>query len=163
LEIVKFAFDTGYNVSRINMGLDRAKKRVVGLEVSPFWGANREFYRRLKERYKGRISYCKPELIGHKWKGSAWKLQVVVADRPGMVVRILTALALLGQKVLSVAIGDREKESKFLRELDLAEIDLIFQKGSKKCKFDLRAVMAELASSPGVYAVRPCGEITAAR
>lgn len=161
LGVVKFVFDSGYNVSEIKMGLDDRKRRVVGLKVSPFRGADPDFHKALEKKYRRRVKYSEPELRDHKLKAPASRLRVIVADRPGMVVRILTALVLLGQNVLNVTIDSEDKAREFgltevkLREFDLTEVKLVFRQAARKCKFDLRAVMAELASSPGVYSVIP--------
>jgi hypothetical protein len=173
LEVVEAVFYAGYNVLKLKMGQETrtSDTRVIYMQVEAYLSAppKDELIEILceKHRYDARpIGKPPTKLRRHVSEGQKWKLTTIVAHRPGMLARVLTALALNHMRVLSITLEPYESTSGGPRKrvrltFDKAPTDKTKRKKDQDppypedSQFALDFIAAELASLPGFYAVTP--------
>jgi hypothetical protein len=193
LDVAEAVFYAGYNVLHVLMGRERegSETRVMYVEVEPYLNGPpvetllADLY--YKHRYEVELHEGMPEQpLPHLCTEPAWRLEAHVADRPGMLARVLTALALIERRILNITIEhvpSNEGSSAGARN----EVTIIFYQPAQLDRNDKRKsfrnqsrdsdlpdselylatdfVAAELTSIPGFYSVTqvqrcewpPCG------
>lgn len=181
LEVAEAVFYAGFNVRTILMGRESkdSETRVMYLRVAPYLDKRpiKTLLADLCYKHRYEVSLFKgtpkkPE--PHRCLEPRWNLVAHVADRPGMLARVLTALALIKMRILNITIeqvtrkkgtsaGARNKVTLiFYRPLDSNCDDKPMQFQNKRKDPDLPEsephlaldfIAAELTSIPGFYSV----------
>lgn len=141
------------------------------MRVIPFLQADDNLVGILKAKHDYKARLCRrepPRLTANSSDEQMWRLTTVVANRPGMLVRVLTALALYRMRLLDVKIGAGGSSKGAAKGL-LAKIKLTFERGRADLDYakdfgslimndaqvTLDLIAAELTSLPGFYSVTP--------
>jgi hypothetical protein len=147
--------------------------RVMNMVVEPYLHAGSGLIKILRDIYHCRVRSCKRDDVDkvhpHSERGPLGQLEIIVADRPGMLARALAALALLEMQVLDIDQGDVDP-SKGPGRGPRNHIRVVFKKSKKSglrkgvtidkdfryprdSRFALDFIAADLASQPGFYSV----------
>lgn len=172
LHVVRSIFYEGYNVKKIYLGQRKDGARVMQVDVAPYLHAGSDLIGRLQNEY-----HCPVEIAGNSEplrplspSNQKWALDIIVADRPGMLARAFAALALRDMQVLDIQIGDVdsstgpgcgprheirvifEKSDKvIIPKVDPRKDDFRFPKHGR---FVFDFIAADLSSQPGFYSVK---------
>jgi hypothetical protein len=173
LHVVKAIFYEGYNVRMLRLGLRSDGVRVMNLVVAPYLHAGKGLIKILRDIYHCRVRSCKRHDVNkvepHSERGPLGELEIIVADRPGMLARALAALALLEMQVLDIHQRDVDPSKGPGRGLR-NHVRIVFKKSKnsgvrkgvtihkdfrypKDSQFALDFIAADLASQPGFYSV----------
>ena len=168
--IVKAIFYEGYNVRKLRLGMEKNGDRVIYMKVAPYLHAGKDLITNLTQKY----SYI-VEPVGKKFpalrplpsQGQRWRLDILVADRPGMLARALVPLAHFDMQVLDIRIGIKKSkmgvrgphnriQATFKRSKIGQRKGEVIDKGLQRPKnpqFALDFIAADLTSQPGFYSV----------
>jgi hypothetical protein len=173
LHVVKAIFYEGYNVRMIRLGLRSDGVRVMNMVVAPYLHAGKGLIEILRDIYHCRVRSCERDDVNkvdpHSERGPLGQLEIIVADRPGMLARALAALALLEMQVLDIQQCDVDP-SKGPGRGPRNHVRVVFKKSKKSgvrkgvtidkdfryprdSQFALDFIAADLASQPGFYSV----------
>jgi hypothetical protein len=170
LEVVECVFNAGYNVLDINMGQETTNTRSLYMFVAPYLNVrvNQTVVEALDECHVlAEVCESPPKSLQPLTaNGPVWHLQTIVANRPGMLARVLTALALIHMRVLNIkfmpgqstAVTDNRSHIDLWFEHDsnypvgFADPDLPYPDDTQ---FLLDCIAAELTLLPGFYSVSP--------
>lgn len=172
LHVVKSIFYEGYNVRTLCLRKKSNGDRVMYARVVPYLHAGNALVENLRNIYYCQVRPCEkiPEALqSHSRRGLAWRLEIIVADRPGMLARALAALALQDMQVIDMQIEDVER-TKGPGHGPRNHISVIFKKSGQRrpslsprtekdfsypqdYAFALDVIAADLSSQPGFYSV----------
>lgn len=171
LHVVRSIFYEGYNVRRLTLGMNKRAERVMHVTVEPYLHARGDLLEQLNTLYSCEVRDCpNPHAVEPlSGRGAMWRLEMIVADCPGMLARALAALALLDMQVLKIEMEDAEQSVGPGRG-PRNHVWVTFEEspGSEVKKdrsmhhhfklpddrqFKLDFIAADLASQPGFYSV----------
>lgn len=169
--IVKAIFYEGYNVRKLRLGVEPDGDRVMHMKVGPYLhaGNDKELITNLSEKCNcvveraGKI----PVLPPLPSQGRRWRLDIILADRPGMLARALAPLAHSEMQVLDIRIDVDKTKMGVRGPRNLIEVTFkkakrgqrkgeVIDKGlqlPKDPQFALDFIAADLTSQPGFYSV----------
>lgn len=171
LHVVRSIFYEGYNVRKLSLGMNEQAERVMHVTVKPYLHARGDLREQLNTHYGCEVRDCPNPHAVKPLSGDVAirQLEMIVADRPGMLARALAALALLDMQVLEIRMEDAEhsggpgrgprnhvwvtfeesrgsevkKDKSMLHDFQLPD----------DRQFKLDFIAADLASQPGFYSV----------
>lgn len=170
LHAVKSIFYEGYNVRYIRLGKKTNGARALYVRAAPFLHAGGDLVKTLEKTYHLDVRPYKEvpaTLRDFSSRGNTWKLDIIVADRPGMIARALAALAILDMQVLGIGIHDFTPKNAAAPG-PLHYVWLIFRRSKRavpnkpagkdfqypeNAQFRLECIAADLKSQPGFYSV----------
>jgi hypothetical protein len=172
LAVVDTAFNAGYNVLDVRMGKESPDTRSVYILTAEYLNQQHHERHLLSSLEKHGITTKESPSTDlqplDSNGGEVWQLETIVANRPGMLARILTALALYHMRVLNVAFPRQNLDDGYSGE-SRVRIELTFERDSTHAdensnpdqshlndpEFALDFIAAELTLLPGFYSVSP--------